>query len=247
MPKDPAFLFYPKDFVVRTILWSHEERGKFIFLLCLQHQNGHIKKSEFENVCGNSENVSEQFVKDENECFYNKMLEEVIDKRSTALDTHRECGKLGGRPKKETKQKPNGFDLDNQMETKSVTKNEPNENHSGNGNGNETVYVNETGNGCTKEIEEVSEEEEMFNVFWSEYPKKVAKPQCLTAFKRIPHLKELFPKIMASLFQQKNSNDWRKEHGQYIPNPLTWIHQQRWEYVQDPTPEDVFRSYGLPF
>ena len=74
----------------------------------------------------------------------------------------------------------------------------------------------------------LSEEEKMFLEFWEMYPKKVDKKGSFRAFKNIPKLKTTFPAIMAALEIQKKSQQWTKDNGQYIPNPTTYIHQERW-------------------
>jgi predicted phage replisome organizer len=74
----------------------------------------------------------------------------------------------------------------------------------------------------------LTDSEKMFLEFWEAYPKKRDKQGCERAFKRIPKLKEVFPAIMKALEIQKQSEQWTKARGQYIPNPLTYIHQERW-------------------
>jgi hypothetical protein len=39
----------------------------------------------------------------------------------------------------------------------------------------------------------------------------------------------LFGDIMAALARAKESAEWTKEGGQYIPYPATWINGMRWE------------------
>lgn len=34
--------------------------------------------------------------------------------------------------------------------------------------------------------------------------------------------------VIAAVEAQKQSEQWRKERGQFIPNPATWITQGRW-------------------
>lgn len=80
-------------------------------------------------------------------------------------------------------------------------------------------------------VDVVSEEEMMFNEFWKLYPKKIAKQQCLTAYRRIPKLKTTHKLIMDALNILVLSEQWKKANGQFIPNPLTFIHQRRWEDV----------------
>lgn len=79
----------------------------------------------------------------------------------------------------------------------------------------------------------LSEIEQMFLEFWSIYPKKVDKKGSFRAFKNIPKLKEVFPGILQALEIQKESDQWSKNHGQFIPNPTTYIHQERWLTVSD--------------
>ena len=44
--KDPAVLLYTQDFLVGTITMTHEQRGKYIMLLCLQHQKGKLTMND---------------------------------------------------------------------------------------------------------------------------------------------------------------------------------------------------------
>ena len=79
----------------------------------------------------------------------------------------------------------------------------------------------------------LSDEEVLFNQFWAVYPKKVDKKGSFRAFKNIPRLKEVFPGILQALEVQKQSAQWTKDHGQFIPNPTTYIHQERWLTVSE--------------
>lgn len=42
MSKDPAFLFYPKDWITGTAALMPIEKGVYIDFLCYQHQNGQL-------------------------------------------------------------------------------------------------------------------------------------------------------------------------------------------------------------
>ena len=68
----------------------------------------------------------------------------------------------------------------------------------------------------------------LFAKFWEAYPKKIDKKGSERAFKRIKNLGAEFEKIMAAVERQKQSEQWQKESGRFIPNPTTWIHQERW-------------------
>ena len=79
-----------------------------------------------------------------------------------------------------------------------------------------------------EETRVLSDAEKLFLEFWAVYPKKVDKKGAFRAFKNIKKLKEVFPEIMSALEIQKRSEQWTKANGQYIPNPTTYIHQERW-------------------
>lgn len=110
--KDPAFLFYSSDFMTGISDLNMEERGQYITLLCLQHQKGHLSEKTIRlNVANLSEDVLIKFKKDENGLYYNQRLDLEIEKRAFFVDSRRENGKLGGRPKiveKKPNGKPNG-------------------------------------------------------------------------------------------------------------------------------------------
>ena len=38
---------------------------------------------------------------------------------------------------------------------------------------------------------------------------------------------------MAAIEVAKESADWKKEGGKYIPYPATWLNNRRWEDVQE--------------
>ena len=42
MAKDPAFLFYPNDYIGGTMGMTFEEKGAYIELLMLQFNRGHM-------------------------------------------------------------------------------------------------------------------------------------------------------------------------------------------------------------
>jgi hypothetical protein len=71
--------------------------------------------------------------------------------------------------------------------------------------------------------------EDGFADFWSAYPKKVAKPKALKAWKKIKPAGQVLASLMAALEKQKASTDWLKDAGQFIPFPASWLNGRRWE------------------
>lgn len=90
MSKDPAFLFYSSDFLTGTLLMSMEQKGKFITLLCIQHQKGHISERDMLQICGTyDEDIFDKFQKDSDGKFFNERLKEEIDKRKSYSESRR--------------------------------------------------------------------------------------------------------------------------------------------------------------
>lgn len=82
MAKDPAFLFYSSDFLTGTMLMTNEQVGKYIRLICLQHQKGHLNEKDMMNICKTrDEDIFEKFVKDDNGLYYNERCEQEVLKR----------------------------------------------------------------------------------------------------------------------------------------------------------------------
>jgi uncharacterized protein YdaU (DUF1376 family) len=83
MAKDPAFLFYPSDFLTGTMFMNNEQIGIYIKLLCSQHQHGGIiEKISFNSLVGNNDIIRVKFIETENG-FYNIRLMEVMGVRNT--------------------------------------------------------------------------------------------------------------------------------------------------------------------
>lgn len=82
MAKDPAFLFYTKDFQTGTQFFTDEQVGKYIRLLVAQHQHGHLTENQVIHICKSYDNhVMSKFLKDSEGKWYNERLDIEIDKR----------------------------------------------------------------------------------------------------------------------------------------------------------------------
>lgn len=71
--------------------------------------------------------------------------------------------------------------------------------------------------------------DELFNQFWEAYPKKRGKSNACRSWEKLKVSNELFNLIMKKLEAYKQTADWQKDNGQYIPYPSTWLNQKRWE------------------
>lgn len=119
MAKDPAFLFYSQDFYTGVATLTFEERGKYITILCLMHQQGRMSEETIWFLVGSvSDNLKAKFSIDENGLWYNKRLEEESEKRAKFTESRRNNGLSGGRPKKT---KPYAKPKQNHMQNHMVT------------------------------------------------------------------------------------------------------------------------------
>lgn len=91
MAKDPAFLFYSADFMMGTMLLTMEERGQYITLISVMHQQGRLTIYEMKNVLHQevSKNVLGKFKKDSENRYYNERLETEQNKRKEFSESRR--------------------------------------------------------------------------------------------------------------------------------------------------------------
>lgn len=68
-----------------------------------------------------------------------------------------------------------------------------------------------------------------FDRFWTAYPKKVGKDAAAKAFAKRKPDEALLVVMLDAVGRQCASPAWKKDGGQFIPNPATWLNQGRWQ------------------
>lgn len=68
-----------------------------------------------------------------------------------------------------------------------------------------------------------------FDRFWAVYPRRTAKARALDAWRKLDVTPELLDTILRAVEIQRNSNQWIRDQGRYIPYPATWLNGHRWE------------------
>jgi hypothetical protein len=76
----------------------------------------------------------------------------------------------------------------------------------------------------------------LFAGFWEVYPRKTARQKAADAFAKIDPDDALLKAMLAAVDAQKRSEQWTKDHGNFIPHPATWLNGRRWE---DQPPEKL--------
>lgn len=213
MAKDPAFLFYPNDFTSGTRFMTDEQVGKYVRLLCAQFDTGHLKKSHMLNICKTyDEDIFSKFEQDSEGKYYNKRLELEALKRKNYSESRR-----NNRKNKNIICKT--YDEHMENENRDIVINKNNKiNNTATRSFESPPIIQMAGNDALSQ---------QFDVFWSAYPRKVAKLNAIKAWKKI-RLEEV-EQILTALSIFKQSQEWLKDNGQFIPHPATWLNQRRFE------------------
>lgn len=239
--KDPAFLFYTKDFQSGTQHMSCEEVGAYIRLLMFQHQHGEIPndterlmritgiftKDEFESVWSV---VSTKFNQTVNH-LVNERLNEEISKRkenrpkrmaSATLAGLISANKLTPKQKELVKKEFNVSDYvdytndEIKIKVKEWFYNLVNHLVNNNANANANINSNNNiNNECENEIYS-------FDDFWNDYDKKVGKPKSEDLWRKLKDSeKEEIQKYIPEYKKSQPDKQFRK-------NPATFLYQKGW-------------------
>lgn len=95
MAKDPAFLFYPNDWLGGTMGMTFEEKGAYMDLLMMQFNRGHMTSHMIGQVVGQIwDNIKHKFTKDDEGLWFNERLDIEKNKRKAYVDS-RKNNKIG--------------------------------------------------------------------------------------------------------------------------------------------------------
>jgi hypothetical protein len=70
---------------------------------------------------------------------------------------------------------------------------------------------------------------ERFAEFWKAYPRKVGKDKAWAAWEKRKPDADLLAAMLRALAWQCQSEDWRKDGGEFIPYPASWLNAGRWQ------------------
>lgn len=73
-----------------------------------------------------------------------------------------------------------------------------------------------------------------FEIFYKAYPNKKNVKTARTRWEKMKVTPELFAAIMEGLERAKNSQEWGKDGGAYIPHPATWLNGEGWKNEYKP-------------
>ena len=78
-----------------------------------------------------------------------------------------------------------------------------------------------------------------FERFWLAYPRKIGKGAAFSAWQKLRPGNGTAEAILSAIAKQKECEQWKREKGQFIPHPTTWLNQCRWEdEIEEPESDD---------
>lgn len=90
MAKDPAFLFYPNDWLGGTLGMTFEEKGAYMEVLMLQFNRGHMEGHMIGQVVGHLwDKIKHKFTQDSSGLWFNERLEIEKTKRKSFTDSRK--------------------------------------------------------------------------------------------------------------------------------------------------------------
>lgn len=67
-----------------------------------------------------------------------------------------------------------------------------------------------------------------FDRFFRVYPKKEKRDEALLAWRKVVHSPELAAEIIAAVEARVTSDEWRRDGGRWIPQPVNYLRNRRW-------------------
>lgn len=120
MAKDPAVLFYTSDFLSGTFTMTNEQVGKYIRLLCLQHQKGKLTEKDMLSICSAYDvDIWDKF-KIEDGLFINERMHNEAIRRQKFSESRRNNAKS---PKNDSTSKAYAKHMETETETETITEN----------------------------------------------------------------------------------------------------------------------------
>lgn len=150
---------------------------------------------------------------------------ELIKPNLDASRKKAESGKLGGTKK----QSESTFEANGSKTEAKRKQNEASEKQEQTESKKENKKEKEGENKIEIENKKKSYDADGFAAFWAAYPKKAGKAAALKAWNKLAPDVVLQEQMGKALEVQKQSQQWRKDGGQYIPMPATWLNGRRWE------------------
>lgn len=163
-----------------------------------------------------------------------ELMKPNIDRSNALSDSASSRGRKGGRPKANKSQQKQTEA--NESQPKPAEANKSNEKpikvEEEGERGGEGEYTHPTPQWDAHQgmaQEEPSQKEQRFLKFWAAYPKKKSKESARKAFFKLNPSNDLLCQMLRAVERQATTEQWRRQGGQFIPYPATWLNGGCWE------------------
>jgi len=240
MGKNPAFQFYPSDWSRDLEEHPLEIEGAWIRICCKlwwEENRGSATKTltQWSRVLRVGEKKSFTII---GYLLKQKIADVLIQNESITITSRRmikdehirkiraSAGSMGGNPALKTQSESSG------LVKQSLVKQKP------------TPSSSSSSSSSKKKPYTVD-----FETFYKAYPKKKAPDSAWKSWKKRNGDRPPIEVILRAIEIQKESNQWKKDGGQYIPHPATWLNQGRWDdeveiEVLDKIEQEYKEKYG---
>lgn len=72
-----------------------------------------------------------------------------------------------------------------------------------------------------------------FDKFWKHYPRKIAKGDARKAWTQTARIRPPVEFILRAIDRARDTDQWRRDGGQFVPYPATWLRGERWDDVYE--------------
>lgn len=230
MPKLPFMKFFPADFLVDIQTLNLRETGAWIKLMCyiwLHSDDGTVELSNAEVRVLLQDEHANAFIYEGSDCgftagkdyamslFCSLWDKGVFDNERRKVDEET-YNKITSRRIAKDKKALNSNKIRQKTYNARITRNKR---------GYNTKIT-------PKKSEVRSQNKDIcasFDAFWNSYPKKVSKVTAKKAWDKIKPDEALTDVIVKSVEAFAQTEGWRKDGGQFVPYPATFLNQKRWE------------------
>lgn len=91
-------------------------------------------------------------------------------------------------------------------------------------------------------MEQVSD----FDRFWNAYPRKLAKGDARKAWQQTADIRPSIDRVLQAIDAARRTDQWRRDGGQFVPYPATWLRAERWDDVHEVEVEPVIEKRPAP-
>lgn len=227
MTRAPAFQFFPKDWLdFKVQRMSLAAQGAYIKLLCFMWKDSRDQFSILDNndlLARAIGTTVEQWL--ELRLQIQQDGEPILEEKDGRLVSARLKEEATKQRNYRKKQSDKGKLSAQQRLNRSSTTVEPM--HQPKGNSSSSLYYKER-KGLRGEIE-LNGHGEGFDKFWAAYPKHEAKKLCRQWWAKHKPEDVLLGVMLAKIDQAKQTAKWKDRGGKFVPMPLTWLNQERWD------------------